>query len=57
MDVGLSHEVFAEVDEHGRKRYLSEIRHAPSATQKGDLFTKALDRIKFTIAKRMIGVH
>ena len=56
MDVGMSHEVFAEVDKTGRKRYVSEIRYAPTDTQKGDLFTKPLERLKHEAAKKMIRV-
>ena len=56
MDVGFSHEVFAEVDEQGKKRYVSEIRYAPSDTQKGDLFTKPSERLKLEAAKKMIRV-
>jgi len=56
MDVGMSHEVFAEVDKTGRKRYVSEIRYAPTDTQKGDLFTKPLERLKHEAARKMIRV-
>ena len=56
MDLGFTHEVIAGTDPEGEKLYWSEIVHEPTATQKGDLFTKALDRVKFLAARDMVGV-
>ena len=57
MDLGFSNEVVMGYYPDGSKMYLSEIRHAGTATHKGDFLTKPLDRSKFGNAKRLIGMQ
>ena len=54
MDLGFSNEVVMGYYPDGSKMYLSEIRHAGTATHKGDFLTKPLDRSKFINAKQLI---
>ncbi|CAE8628887.1 unnamed protein product [Polarella glacialis] len=57
LSLGFVHEVFHGRNEDGTKMYDAEVRHAPSATQKGDImFTTALDRAAFEAAKMKIGI-
>ena len=57
MDLGFVNDVIAGVDEDGNKCYWSEIVHEPTATQKGDIFTKSLDRAKFLQGRQLLGMR